>query len=58
MNKEMLVKFNEMAKIFNNNLKKIKRELNSLQIAEMYKKYQPEDDGHLAKILMLRGVEL
>lgn len=43
---------------FNRNFNKIKRELASKDVANLYAKYNPEDDGHLAKILTLRGINL
>jgi hypothetical protein len=50
--------FNSLVVKFNNNLKKIKRELTMSQVAELYKEHSPEDDGHLAKILAIKGVSL
>ena len=48
----------EMVKTFNENLRKIKRELTRQEVVALYNEFKPEDDGHLAKILTLRGVSL
>ena len=50
--------YRELVEKFNRNLKHIKRELNSTERAELINKYKAEDDGHLAKILSLRGILL
>lgn len=44
------------ALIYNRNLKTIKTQLNQKQIAQLKAKYNCIDDGHLAKITMLRGI--
>lgn len=49
---------NQLAELFNANLKKIKRELTSKEVASLYSEYNPVDDGHLAKILSLKGIKL
>lgn len=50
--------YTKMATIFNKNLKYIKTQFSSETIESMKKKYNATTDSHLAKILMLRGVEL
>lgn len=53
-----MTNYQDLVVRFNNNLNKIKRELASKDVANLYAKYNPEDDGHLAKILTLRGINL
>jgi hypothetical protein len=46
------------ALIYNRNLKAIKRQLNSKQLFDLKKEFNYSDDSHLAKITMLRGIQL
>jgi len=46
------------ALIYNRNLKAIKRQLNSKQLFDLKKEFNCSDDSHLAKITMLRGIQL
>lgn len=48
----------ELVKIFNENYYKIRTQLSMQDIKALYKKYSPESDGHLSKILALRGISL
>ena len=50
--------FQDLISVFNQNLKHIKRELNSWELAALKKEYNAEDDSHLAKILSIRGIKL
>jgi hypothetical protein len=45
-------------KTYSENLSKIKTQLTRNKVAELYSTYNSEDDGHLAKILTLRGIEI
>ncbi len=54
----MSKEYQELVIRFNKNLKAIKRELGSKEVAKLYNEYNPEDDGHLAKILAIRGIVL
>ena len=51
-----------MATIYNQNLKKIRLQLNRQELAELKQKYNVESgrfgDSHLAKKLMLKGIQL
>ena len=49
---------NQMIKTYNENLQKIKTQLPRQEVVSLYATYSPEDDGHLAKILTLRGVSI
>ena len=53
-----MTSYQDLVVRFNRNFNKIKRELTSKDVANLYAKYNPEDDGHLAKILTLRGINL
>ena len=46
------------ALIYNRNLKAIKRQLNSKQLIDLKKLYNCSEDSQLAKVTMLRGIEL
>lgn len=48
----------EFTKTYNENLRKIKIQLPLQKVQELYATYSPEDDGHLAKILTIRKVEV
>lgn len=50
--------YTELAKIYNKNLKAIRRQLNSKQLFDLKKEYNCTEDSQLAKVLMLRGIEL
>lgn len=50
--------YTNQALVFNMNLKTIKRQLNSKQIADLKKQYNCTEDSQLAKITMLRGIKL
>ncbi len=50
--------YNKQALLYNKNLKVIKTQLNQKQIAELKKEYNCTEDGNLAKITMLRGIQL
>lgn len=55
---ELKAKYRKQATIYNRNLKFIKLQLNSESLKKLMIKYNANGDSHLAKILMLRGVEL
>ena len=55
---EIKQQYTNQALVFNMNLKTIKRQLNSKQIADLKKQYNCTEDGQLAKITMLRGIKL
>jgi hypothetical protein len=46
------------ALIYNRNLKAIKRQLNSKQLIDLKKLYNCSEDSQLAKVTMLRGIQL
>jgi hypothetical protein len=46
------------ALIYKLNLKTIKRQLNSKQLADLKKQYNCTEDSQLAKVTMLRGIKL
>jgi hypothetical protein len=46
------------ALIYNRNLKAIKRQLNSKQLFDLKKEYNCTEDSQLAKVTMLRGIQL
>jgi hypothetical protein len=50
--------YKNQALIYNRNLKAIKRQLNSKQLFDLKKEFNCSDDSHLAKITMLRGIQL
>lgn len=50
--------YTELATIYNKNLKVIKTQLNSKQLAELKTKYNCTEDSQLAKVTMLRGIKL
>lgn len=56
--KELKEQYKKHASIFNSNLKIIKLQLNSQELKHLMIKYNARGDSHLAKILMLRGIEL
>jgi hypothetical protein len=51
-------KYTELSTIYNRNLKVIKTQLNSKQLAELKTKYNCTEDSQLAKVTMLRGIKL
>jgi len=55
---ELKQQYTNQALIYNLNLKTIKRQLNSKQLAELKKQYNCTEDSQLAKITMLRGIKL
>lgn len=55
---ELKQQYVKQATIYNKNLKYIKRQLNSKQLFDLKKEYNCSEDGQLAKVLMLRGIEL
>ena len=52
------LEYQKQATIYNKNLKAIKRQLNSKQLFDLKKLYNCSDDNQLAKITMLRGIQL
>jgi hypothetical protein len=52
------LEYQKQATIYNKNLKAIKRQLNSTQLFDLKKLYNCSEDSQLAKITMLRGIEL
>jgi hypothetical protein len=50
--------FREKARMFNSNLIYIRRQANRQELILLKEQYQASDDSHLAKILMLRGIQL
>lgn len=52
------LEYQKQAAIYNKNLKAIKRQLNSTQLFDLKKLYNCSEDNQLAKITMLRGIEL
>lgn len=52
------LEYQKQATIYNKNLKTIKMQLNSKQLFDLKKLYNCYDDNQLAKITMLRGIEL
>ena len=55
---ELKEQYRKQATIYNKNLKFIKLQLNSESIKNLMIRYKANCDSHLAKILMLKGVEL
>ena len=55
---EIKLIYQQQTAIYNRNLKKIKLQLNSETLFNLKNYYNATSDSHLAKILMLRGVEL
>ena len=55
---ELKMQYKVQAAIFNRNLKVIKTQLNSKNITDLKNKYNATSDSHLAKILMLRNIQL
>ena len=52
------LEYQNQALVYNRNLKVIKTQLNSNKIAELKKQFNCSDDNHLAKITMLKGINL
>jgi len=50
--------YTEMAGIYNRNLKAIKLQLNRQALAALKLEHNVTEDSHLAKKLMLKGIEL
>jgi hypothetical protein len=55
---EIKLVYQQQTAIYNRNLKKIKLQLNSETLFNLKNYYNATSDSHLAKILMLRGIEL
>jgi len=55
---ELKLAYRQQTGIYNRNLKTIKIQLNSEKIANLKNTYNATSDNHLAKILMLKGIEL
>jgi hypothetical protein len=55
---EIKLVYQQQTAIYNRNLKKIKLQLNSETLFSLKNHYNATSDSHLAKILMLRGIEL
>lgn len=50
--------YREKARVYNSNLIYIRRQANRQELAIFMNEYRASDDNHLAKILMLRGIQL
>lgn len=55
---DLKAEYTKQATIYNMNLNAIRRQLNSSRLAELKKEFNCTEDTHLAKITMLRGIQL
>ena len=50
--------YRQKARVYNSNLIYIRKQANRQVLAMLMNEYSAIDDNHLAKILMLRGIQL